>query len=72
MPLAGAGIEPYCQRRVLDKGILMSTDYDPDTHVRGKMDIDAQRDAFSGFVKWSMYIALMAIVVCLFLLIFRT
>lgn len=50
----------------------MSTDYDPDTHVRGKMDIDAQRAAFSGFIKWSMYIALIAIVVCLFLLIFRT
>ncbi|GEM_PF-329370 len=50
----------------------MSTDYDPDTHVRGEMDISAQHDAFNGFIKWSMYIALVSILVCLFLLIFRT
>lgn len=50
----------------------MSTHYDPDTHVHGQMDIEAQRAAFSGFIRWSMYIALVSIAVCLFLLIFRT
>jgi len=50
----------------------MSTNYDPDTHVHGQMDIDVQRAAFGGFIKWSTYIAVAAIAVCLFLLIFRT
>lgn len=50
----------------------MSTDYDPDTHVRGEMDITAQQDAFSGFIKWSVRITIASILVCLFLLIFRT
>ncbi len=50
----------------------MSMNYDPDNHVRGQMDIEVQRDAFGGFIKWSMYIAIAAIAVCLFLLIFRT
>ena len=50
----------------------MSTNYDPDTYVRNEMDITAQRATFDGFIKWSMYITLMSIVVCLFLLIFRT
>jgi len=50
----------------------MSTDYDPDRYVRGEMDISDQNAAFSGFIKWSMYIALISILVCLFLLIFRT
>ncbi len=50
----------------------MSTDYDPDRYVRGEMNIDAQHAAFGGFIKWSMYIALLSILVLLFLLVFRT
>lgn len=50
----------------------MSTDYDPDRYVRNEMDIEAQRATFGGFIKWSMYIALLSILVLLFLLIFRT
>ncbi len=50
----------------------MSTDYDPDRYVRNEMDIEAQRATFAGFIKWSMYIALLSILVLLILLIFRT
>ena len=59
-------------RRLPNKGTWMSTEYDPDEYVRGEMDIHAQHAAFNGFIRWSMYIALISIVVCLFLLIFRT
>ena len=50
----------------------MSTDYDPDRYVRGEMDIEAQNRAFEGFMTWSIRVAVASILVCLFLLIFRT
>ena len=50
----------------------MSTDYDPDRYVRGEMNIEAQQTAFAGFITWSIRIAVLSALVCLFLLIFRT
>ncbi len=50
----------------------MSTNYDPDKYVRGEMDISDQRAAFEGFMRWAVRVTILSIVVCLFLLIFRT
>lgn len=50
----------------------MSTDYNPDTYVRGEMDTAPQQAAFAGFIKVSLYVSLATIALLLFLLIFRT
>jgi hypothetical protein len=41
-------------------------------HKHGEMDISVQEQSFEGFMKWSTRVAVFAILVLVFLAIFRT